>query len=60
MKTIIVWLLITVSNGGYNRGNVTVVDRFPTAETCEFVRQAIPNKGDDFIARCIQATVVPN
>ena len=61
MKTVIVWLLITVSDGASNQGNVRVVERFPTSDACEFVRKNIPpsdKRLKNSLERCIQATIV--
>jgi hypothetical protein len=58
MKTIVIWLLISVYHGDYIRSNdiVTVVERFPTVEDCQHVLQSVPSK--DTNLRCVQANVV--
>lgn len=58
MKTILVWLLISVSDGSYNRGNVTVVERFATLKDCEHVRAATPKAEMQQEMRCVQANIV--
>lgn len=59
MTTIVVWILISISTSYYNNGTVTVIDRFPTAQVCEFVRQNMPQgRAGGHEARCVQATVV--
>lgn len=57
MNTIIVWLLVSVSNSGNNYGTLTVVGKFPTVENCEFVQKNLP-ASTNIQARCIQATLV--
>jgi hypothetical protein len=57
MKTILVWMLLSTSDGVYNRGTVTVVGHFPDAEQCEHVRKNIPNT-DSLNSRCVQAKLV--
>ena len=58
MKTMVVWLLISVSNGhSYNQGTLTVVGKFPTQETCVFVQNNLPN-ASVISTRCIQSTIV--
>ena len=57
MTAITLWLLIAVSDGSYNRGNVTVVERFTSAEQCEHVRKSIANVGSGHEMRCVQAVV---
>lgn len=52
MTTVTVWLLIAVSMGSYNRGTVTTVGQFVSAQDCEAVRKAIPN---DATTICVQA-----
>ena len=56
MNTMLVWILISVSTGGYNSGNVQTVERFKTQQMCEHVRESIP-KGSH-VARCIQAEII--
>ena len=41
MSTTLLWLLIAVSDGGNNAGNVSVVARFVDVRQCEATRQAI-------------------
>lgn len=57
MATIIVWLLISIQDGtSGNYGVVTMVERFPTAGDCEYVRQNMPSNA--IRTRCIQAKIV--
>lgn len=59
MKTVIVWLLISISDGSGNagtRGVLTVVDKFPTQNDCEWVRKEIDNTNVE--TKCVQAKVV--
>jgi|GEM_PF-6605144 hypothetical protein len=59
MQAVFLWLLVVVSNGDYNRGNVDVLERFPTVEQCEQVRKNLPKADyDAYSARCIQAQVI--
>lgn len=63
MMVISMWLLITISTGSYNRGNVTVVERFPTVQECEKVRAEVRSldiNENSVSSRCIQATVFAN
>lgn len=57
MTTVTLWLLISV--GGYNSNQVTVVERFPSAEQCEHVRKSIPfwTAALQKETRCIEAKV---
>ena len=56
MNTMLVWILISVSTGEYNSGNVQTVERFKTQQMCEHVRKNIPK--DSYKARCIQAEII--
>lgn len=55
MKTILLWLLISVSDGGYNRGNVDVIERFTTQASCEAVMSQI--RTSDAKLQCVKAEV---
>mgnify|MGYP001387698478 CR=1 FL=1 len=61
MSTVLLWLLINVSDGVYNSGNVTVVARFASARQCEVVHAAIKEISSRVRSntelRCIQAEV---
>ena len=37
MKTVLLYILISISQGTYNEGNLVVIDRFPTLTDCEDV-----------------------
>lgn len=56
MIEVLVWLLISTSDGSYNRGNVAVVERFKNKEQCEHVRANIPEKHSQG-SICIQANI---
>lgn len=56
MTTVIVWLLIAVSTGTYNRGTVTVVGSFATVTDCQAVRKHIPGNNTD--TACVQAKLL--
>lgn len=56
MSTIVVWLLIAVSDASYNYGTTTVVSKHADQRSCEFVRDNIPSRM--LHARCIQTTIV--
>lgn len=62
MTTTLLWLLIAVSEGGNNAGNVSVVARFVDVRQCESTRQAIAaisrRVADNAVMRCVQAEVV--
>jgi hypothetical protein len=55
METVVVWLLIAVSDGYYNRGSVAVVERFVSQRACEDVRGQIPMAGKEVQTKCIAA-----
>lgn len=56
MIEVLVWLLISTSDGGNNRGNVTVVERFIDKEQCMHVLSNISDKSNQ-ITKCIQARI---
>lgn len=67
MNTVLVWILIAVSDGNSTYGNVTVVGHFPDKVQCEHVLRNIPNLNrnnsngyveGDVAARCVQARIV--
>lgn len=58
MITMLVWLLISTSDGAYNRGNTAVVERFKTKEMCEHVMKNSPLLNRNQEMRCIQAEIV--
>lgn len=55
MKTALLWLLIVVSDGHYNKGTTNVLERFTDVEQCEHVRKNIPG---DVRSKCVQSKVV--
>ena len=63
MNTITVFLLIAVSTGGYNQGNVTKLETFSNVEDCRAVLQQIKAidtrfKGGNFNLSCVEASGV--
>lgn len=59
MVETLVWMLISVSLGQSNAGNVTVVGHFKDVAQCEHVRKNIPLQSSRS-ARCVQAyTLLP-
>ena len=63
MNTITVWLLISISNGGFNSGYnssgvVTVVARFHDSAQCQSVQRSIKEMSERVATRCIQAVIV--
>jgi len=59
MNTVLLWLLVSISDGGSNRGNIVVIERFATVEDCEHVRKNLPMGAYvSNTARCIQANVI--
>lgn len=62
MIEITIWLLVAVSNGSYNMGTSTVIDRFSSNETCEEVRKQMyegePKIANSRWAKCLKATVL--
>ena len=58
MTTILVWLLITVSDGYYNRGTSAVLERFADVAECERVRKNIPRDSNAEVKSiCVQARI---
>lgn len=58
MKVILVWMLITVSDGYKNQGIVSTVGHFATSKDCFTVGSSLPGQGDKFKWNCVQAQVV--
>lgn len=58
MITMMVWLLISTSDGVNNRGNTTVVERFKTKEMCEHVMKNSPLLNTNQKMKCIQAEII--
>ena len=52
MNTILVWLLMTVSDGVYNRGNVSYSPPLATLEDCQRIQKNIPY--GQVYTQCIQ------
>lgn len=57
MVEILVWMLLTTSDGNYNRGNVNSVAMFKTEVQCEHVKKNIPLPGN-LEAKCVQANIL--
>lgn len=58
MTTVLVWLLITVSDGYYNRGTSAVLERFADVGECERVRKNIPRDSNAEVKSiCVQARI---
>jgi hypothetical protein len=55
MIEVALWLLISVSSGYYNRGNVTVVEKFYTQLECEKVKVFTKSLNRDSDLGCVQA-----
>ena len=55
MNTILVWLLMTVSDGVYNRGNVSYSPPLATLEDCQRIQKNIPS--NEVYTQCIQVYV---
>lgn len=58
MLEVLVWLLISESDGSYNRGNVSVVERFRTEEQCERVAKLLAKTSNNKFTYCIQSNVL--
>lgn len=62
MTEITIWILVAFSNGAYNGGNSTVIDRFASEEACVAARAQTWNAEKTFNnqkwATCIKAKVV--
>ncbi len=52
MTTILVWYLITVSDGVSNRGNVQYSPPLATLEDCQRIQQFMPSY--QVVSQCIQ------
>lgn len=57
MPSAFLWILITVSNGAYNGGNVTVVERFASSEDCEIARRLMIT--GRFESQCLRVKAAP-
>jgi hypothetical protein len=55
MNTILVWLLVTVSDGAYNRGTVTYSPPLATVEDCQRIQKNI--QGNSAYTYCIQVNM---
>lgn len=60
MHIVTVWLLINVIVTGNQAGRIEVVERFPTAKDCQFVKDNLfqPQNGMIMTTRCIQSKIV--
>lgn len=58
MIEVLVWLLVSVSDGASNRGNISVLERFASEAQCEHVKANIPAHDSLFRARCVQARIL--
>lgn len=56
MKTVLVWLLIAISSGSYNRGTTTVVEKFSSKEDCMDVANTLRKSPVDLY--CVPAKIV--
>lgn len=56
MNTVLVWLLVSVSDGAYNRGNVTYSPPLATLEDCQRIQRFIPQNRVE--TQCIQVREV--
>jgi hypothetical protein len=57
MTEVLVWLLLVTRAGGYNGGNVSVVERFSSEVQCTHVLNNIPNSSN-VRAKCVQANTL--
>lgn len=55
MIEVAMWLLISVSGGSYNRGNVSVVEKFYTQSECEKVKTFTQSLNQHADLGCVQA-----
>lgn len=58
MTTAILWLLISISDGSRNRGDVQVLERFATQQDCFNVKAPIERSSNSVILMCQEARVV--
>lgn len=61
-STLLLWLLISVSDYGDGRGQLVVIERFVDKTQCEYVQKNLPVSSDGWVnhtykTRCIQARV---
>ena len=47
MIATVFWLLLAVSNGAYNRGNVVIVARFVSAADCAEAKRNVKNEATE-------------
>ena len=57
MVEVLVWILVSTSNGYSNQGTLTVIDRFKTEQSCQHVKDNLPKK-NQLEAKCIQANIL--
>ena len=57
MVEVLVWMLLTTSDGAYNRGTVNSIAMFKTEVQCEHVKKNIPRSGN-WEAKCVQANIL--
>jgi hypothetical protein len=55
MKTILVWLLVSVSDGAYNRGTVTYSPPLATLEDCVRIQKNI--QSNNMYTYCVQVNM---
>ena len=55
MNTVLVWLLVSVSDGVYNRGNVSYSPPLATMEDCQRIQKNI--QGSQNYTTCIQVSL---
>lgn len=57
MKTVIVWLLIAVSDGAYNYGTVTPIMEYESKVACQATAENRPQSYKrDFYLECLEIT----
>ena len=57
MSSFVVWLLISVSIGGYNGGNTTNLGQFKTKEDCEAVKVQLDKVSGNVRTICAEAKI---
>lgn len=56
MIEVVVFMLLNISDGMYNRGTVTNVAYFQSEEKCQEVKKEI--EGNNNTTKCVQATIL--
>ena len=56
MNTVAIWIMVSISAGGYNHGTMTVIEKFATRQDCIDTYKQMPT--GSFGVFCVPAKVV--